>query len=639
MRHIKPKQVLDAAGKALNDGDITKAISLYAQVLNVLPKHSGAKKGLAKARKLQGGVPQKILRHEIEDAMRDIRRGKFEAGLRSAQALAAKDPSQAFFQNLVGIAYAGLGELPKAIKSYKNALGLQSNFAEARGNLGAAQLLLGEHEEALKTLSRSVQEKDDDPKTWSSYGSALRQVYQFEEAHSAFAKAVDLAPDYLTALAGLAATLKDLWKFHEAMDVVLKALPLAAQDWEMLSSLGATLLGIGETQRAIDAYEQALALRPSNPELLRTLGVALGQSGTRDRAVEALTSSIKLRPENGEAYSDLSSLVTFKAQDPIIEQMRAMFETSPKGGPDRMHLGFALAKALHDIGDFDGAFPYLRVGNDEKRATLNFDIDHVTEFHSKAIAAKTERLGTVLARGDGPRPIFIVGMNRSGTSLVEQILSTHSMVHGAGELPFVDRLAKQLCADDLSFTQASLDRFAARYIEELSRVSSGRQLVTDKMPVNFRWIGLLRRAFPDAPIIQMQRDARDVCLSNYRSLFVGQGNGFAYDLVEVAQYHNEYVRLMDHWHSVFPGEIYACDYERLTRDQEGETRALLERCGLEWEASVLDFHKTRRAVRTASVGQVRQKMYTSSVGAWGAYEAYLGPMLTELASTPQRANQ
>jgi hypothetical protein len=231
------------------------------------------------------------------------------------------------------------------------------------------------------------------------------------------------------------------------------------------------------------------------------------------------------------------------------------------------------------------------------------------------------------ADSKGPKPIFILGMPRSGTSLVEQILASHSQVYGAGELVLLGQSINSMDWNSTQITSNMLRSIRESYFSGLSGIGASELVVTDKMPFNFLWIGFIVSAIPDAKIVHVRRDARATCWSNFANSFSGEGSEFAYDLEDVARYYNMYGDLMTFWHEMFPDQIYDLNYEALTENQEAETRKLLEYVDLDWEERCLDFHKTKRAVRTASAQQVRQKMYQGSSNKWRAYERHLNPML------------
>jgi hypothetical protein len=321
-----------------------------------------------------------------------------------------------------------------------------------------------------------------------------------------------------------------------------------------------------------------------------------------------------------------------------------MLDLSRSGGlnpESRTQLAFALAKAFENIGDYATAFEQLKTGNDLRKSGFSYDIESDRALIDSIIRCfNREAMSRVKVRSeDSKRPIFIMGMPRSGTSLVEKIISSHSDVYGAGELDYIFALGTRLFlkrSADFQFGRleayppSAFEEFGRTYLAQIRALNDNAERVTDKMPFNMMMVGLIRLVFPNARIIHCVRDARDTCLSIYKQNFTTGNYRFAYDLKTVAQFHNEYERLMRHWHEVMPGIIHDVSYEALTHDPDTEIRKLLAACDLDWQQSCLDFDKTEGVVRTASAYQARQPMYTSSVRLWERYQPFLQPMLDEL---------
>ena len=319
--------------------------------------------------------------------------------------------------------------------------------------------------------------------------------------------------------------------------------------------------------------------------------------------------------------------------------MEALYTHADTSELDQVQLSFALAKAYEDLADYDKSFQYLKAGNCVRKKQLNYHIDDERKLISKIRWIFTSASLPCAFAGAGKpsiQPIFIVGMMRSGTSLVEQILASHSQVHGAGELRTVYNLVRPLLkkrGDEKAkqpLSRREIKALRDAYLSALHALKVPEKIITDKMPLNFRWIGFILCAFPEAKIIQLNRDPRATCWSNYKHYFFDKGNGYTYDLQDLAEFHKLYIDLMAFWRERFPNTIYELGYEDLTENQQAETRKLLAFCDLDWQPQCLDFHNTKRPVRTMSATQVRQKMYQGSSEAWRKYAAHLQPLIKGL---------
>ncbi len=405
--------------------------------------------------------------------------------------------------------------------------------------------------------------------------------------------------------------------------------------------LGLSQIGMGQTIAAIGSLEAAIRIEPGHAQAHHHLGNALRDLGRREEAIAAYRAAIALKPDLAEAYSNLGLISTWEEGDPAAKELLAL---AGRAGAlpvaSRIHLNCALGKYYDDIGDPDRAFACWRDGASLKRQTLRYDAAQ-DERAMAAIAASFPPgdWATSLDRGDpSDLPIFILGMPRSGTTLVEQILASHPQIHGAGEIGLLRTVLEGLqIRPDLLLSGAfktgpfadELRRRGAEYVGRLRALDPQAARITNKLPNNFMLAGAIHLVLPRAAIVFCRRDLRDVCLSCYQTLFM-QGHAWSYDLTELGRYAAAFARLMEHWRRVLPGRILDLDYEALVAEPEAQARRLVEHCGISWDERCLDFHRTGRAVRTASVGQVRQPIYRRSVGRWRRFERHLGPLLEAL---------
>ena len=430
-------------------------------------------------------------------------------------------------------------------------------------------------------------------------------------------------------------------KLPQAVEVLDKAVELKPDVPESYANRGIALKDQGNPEKALANFDKAIELKPDFAEAHFNRGNLLQGIGRFGEASASYERAIAIRPDFAEAHRGLSALKNYVPDDAQIGVMERLFAAADISDADRMELGFALAKAHDDLGNVDASFDYLAEGNRLRKQEQQYDIED-----DRRLFAQIKRLFAhpgpyrldTKNRTASIQPIFIVGMLRSGTSLTEQILASHSQVHGAGELHTMTRLVSPILTEltgqqsdekpsGLPESKSNLLRGA--YLDALSELGVPERVITDKMPLNFRWIGFILSAFPAARIIHVRRDPMATCWSVYRHYFPDSCL-FAYDLDDLAQFYMLYVDLMAFWRERYPDSIYELDYERLTENQKTETRKLLAFCGLEWEKQCLDFHETERQVRTVSAAQVRNRMYTGSSDAWRKYEHRLQPLIAGL---------
>ena len=428
----------------------------------------------------------------------------------------------------------------------------------------------------------------------------------------------------------------------EADGLWRKALAIDPTFLEAQMNLADSYQLAGDIERAAKVYQRVIADHQHFVIAKYMYGNLLKSKGKLDDASFFYQQAMDQQPDYTQAHFTYSGIHRYKDKtDPHLNSMLELYQKAGLSTQSRVHLAFALAKANEDIGDFSQAFEYLKTGNDLRSEEFHYDIEsdkvliqNIIQTFSKEAMSRLQ----INAESSG-RPIFIVGMPRSGTSLVEKIIASHSDVYGAGELDYMFALGtSQFRGDSDTFEYQPLDSYAKRvfemvgktYLQKLSLLNNQASRVTDKMPFNMMMIGLIRIALPNAKIIHCVRDAKDTCLSIYKQNFTTGNYRFAYNLKTVAQFHNQYSELMTHWKESMPGAIYDVSYESLTRNPEIEIRKLLSACDLEFQERCINFEKTDAVVKTASAFQVRQPMYTSSVRLWEKYQQFLGPMLDEL---------
>ncbi|MEW6329982.1 MAG: sulfotransferase [Pseudomonadota bacterium] len=504
--------------------------------------------------------------------------------------------------------------------------------------LGLIAFEVGKLPLSVELIAHAVRLNDAVPLYHRNLGELCRRQGRLDEAVAAGRRATALAPNDIDAHYNLGLALTDKGEWEAAIRAYRRALELNPDHGLSWNNLGAALEKQGDLAGAEAAYARAVALNPAHHEAQNNLGAIYSQQGRLEDAIRCFEASIKANPDFIEPHFNLSSLKTYAADDPHLRQLeRQLARAGDMPLMARIRYWFALGKAREDAGHYDDAFAAYAEGNRLQHALLPCD-----EARADAML---ERLTTVFDRdffaahrdvpGSDKKPVFIVGMPRSGTTLLEQILASHPAVHGAGELPDLNQVIMEAPAragrrfpdfvPDLR--PEDYRRLGEAYAERVWRRAPGARYITDKMPANFFYLGMIRLMLPQAKIIHAMRDPMDSCFSNYARLF-NDTMEFAYDLGTLGRYYLRYIRLMRHWQAVLPaGSILDLRYEDLVADTEGQARRLLDYLGLPWDDRCLAFHENRRQVKTASVAQVRKPIYKSSVARWRHFEKQLQPLL------------
>jgi tetratricopeptide (TPR) repeat protein len=479
----------------------------------------------------------------------------------------------------------------------------------------------------------------DNPDAFRLLAELAMQRKQFGDAVVFSRRAVELAPNMVAAWLNMASALAEREEFDEAIDAARKAVELEpglAKPWRIVGDL---LTRTGKYEQAIDAFRTGLKKQSDNVGCLAGLGHALKTIGQRNEAIQTYRDWVRMHPSFGEGYWSLANLKNYEFTDAEVKAMHQQIRDPKLPDEPRVHFCFALGKAHEDRAEFDHAFDYYEQGNSARRMKEVHDPVELEVIHDRIIDVFTDDFldkRADLGQPD-PAPIFIVGLPRSGSTLIEQILASHSQVDGTRELTGIGQIIHMIDRQTAAYPEALLDMTADDlrwlgdvYLESTLRHRGGKQFFTDKMPNNFPSVGLIHLILPNAKIIDARRHPLDSCMSSYKQLFF-KGQPFTYDLVELGEYYLQYRRMMDHWHQSLPGKVLDIQYEELIADQESQTRRLLEHCGLPWEEACLSFHETERAVFTASSEQVRQPLYRTAVNHWRNYEHRLEAVIDVLA--------
>ncbi len=472
---------------------------------------------------------------------------------------------------------------------------------------------------------------------------------RYSDAEKLLTRCLELAPDFHLARNDYATALRKRQQYEPALAELEKLLAVEPDNPNHLMLKASVLVNIGEFQTAIDIYDRVLVNYPKQPKAHLSNGHALKTVGRSGDAIAAYRKGIELDPGLGEAYWSLANLKTFRFKDREVEMMREQVQAKPDNKENLFHLCFALGKALEDRELHEEAFESYRLGNAIRRKTVSWDADghhrnmkRLATFFDSEFFKERESTGSM-----DVAPIFIVGLPRSGSTLLEQILASHSQIEGTMELPDIISIARRLggkkTRGDTSLypeivgeqSEEQLRQLGEEYLERTKIQRSGSPYFIDKMPNNFSHVGLIHSILPNARIIDARRRPLGGCFSAFKQLFA-HGQNFTYDLGEIGRYYRDYVELMDHWDRVLPGRVLRVQYEDVVADTETQVRRILDYCELMFEPECLRFYETDRAVRTPSSEQVRQPIYSGATELWRNYEPYLGPVVEALGPIMDR---
>jgi tetratricopeptide (TPR) repeat protein len=480
----------------------------------------------------------------------------------------------------------------------------------------------GDHVEGMRLLARIGIERE-----------------VLDDAEILLEAVLELAPDYQAARYDYARVLLGRHKYLRAREELEKLLKLEPNNRTYRTQYATAIVGLGEQENAIEIYRELLLDSPQPAELHLSIAHSLKTLGKQQESIEAYRAAAAARPDFGDAYWSLANLKTYRFGEGEIASMRTE-ESAPGIAPvDRYHLCFALGKALEDRGQFEESFRYYERGNAFKRSESRYRPEIIERNTHLQIETCTAGLFSRCAGAGArdPDPIFIVGLPRAGSTLLEQILASHSLVEGTQELADIPRMALDLQGRDPDLehprypgtlagsSREELLRLGEKYLRDTRIYRTDRPYFIDKMPNNFRHIGLIHLILPNAKIIDARRDPMACCFSNLKQLFAS-GQEFTYSIEDIARYYRTYLELMRHWDSVLPGRVLKVQHEHVVDDLEGNVRRILDFCGLDFEPGCVEFHKTARSIRTASSEQVRRPIFREGLDQWKNYEPWLGPL-------------
>jgi tetratricopeptide (TPR) repeat protein len=586
----------------------------------------------------------------LEQGMALHQRQQYEAAGRLYQQVLVLNSKQTDAHNLLGAVYVAYKNYKLAEKHLLKSIKLSGNYAPAHYNLGKTYLDQGKLQPAFVAFSKAVKLKPDYVEAVFLLANTQVRQGDLPSAQLAYEKVIAWHPKNYEAHNNLGSVKQDQGDYLGAVEHHRAAIKLKPDFDLAYLNLSNALVELEHHKEALDLLSACLVYC-DGAKIHHEIGRVHQQLGQMKEARSAYLSAISIDPAEGKSYRHLVEITKIDNNENrnLMALVSNACQLDDINEEAREHLNFALAKLLDGLKDYNGAFSAYKSGNDLHRQSEKYKTSESAGLFKIIKSAYNKNtlveLGGVISNDS--RPIFILGMPRSGTTLVEQIIASHSSVTGAGELPYMADQVKQYKGGSMAFhkrfaklSHNQLTDVAQGYLDGLNKYDQGLDKIIDKMPHNFLNIGLIAKLFPNATIIHCKRHPMANCLSIYKAYFAAKkAHPYAWDLTELAHYHNLYEDLMDHWRTVLPGRFYEVSYEQLTSNQEEESRKLIEHCGLEWQEACLDFHNTQRKVKTASAYQVRQPMHNQSVDLWKRYGDALQPLLDNLYIPPEYVDE
>ncbi len=652
LRHNRPLRAEEACRDYLNKHPgCTDHIRLLSLALMKQDRAAEAEEQLRFALSLDADFPQ--LYEDLGSAL--AMQSRFEEAIPEFEKAIQLQPALPLAQKKLGQALVAVGRGEDADEAFKDYI--DSNPERAEVIKGIELQRAEKHDEAIEIFRDVLKGSPNNVNAMRHLAVSYWQgKKRLDDAEALLRRATQVAQDYTGALMTLGALLMEMNKYMDAVAAFQKATELEPKNAEAWSGLGNAFGRAMYPEKAVYAYEKSIAIKDNLPGVLSAYAWELKTLGDQAAALKAYRAAVKAKPKFGQAYWSMANLKIFKFEDEELENMLQQLERDDLTDVEDIHFRFALGKAMEDKKDYDQAWHFYHTGNQRQRMTVEYELIDL-ENRQKAVidVFDTQLLKRRAGVGyDVPDPIFIVGLPRSGSTLVEQILASHSQVEGTSELPTLGKIAQSIGryrTDRIRYPEAVRDlrdkdlrAYGKQYIEESQRHRiTDKPLFTDKLPNNFPMMGLAHLILPNAKIINARRHPFDSCLGAYKQLF-GHGQNFTYDMLDLAHYYQQYDAMMKHWHEVLPGKVLDVHYEETVTDLEGQVRRILEHCGLPFEESCVRFHETERAVKTASSEQVRQPIYTGALGKWRRYEKnlelwenHLGYIIDELPEVSRNA--
>ena len=599
--------------------------------------------------------PKTLERNQILPIISLLNNGQTQDALSTVEALIINFPDKSLLFNLRGACYENLSYLEKSAESFEKALSIQPDYLEAQYNLGVIQGKLCQINDSIKSYKKVIEINPNHLDSRNNLGNTLIQALRFDEAIVHLEYAISVNPRFAEVYNNLGLAYLEINKVRKAIKSFEQAINLKPNYIRAYINLGLAFKDTGQIDSSINCYKKLLKINASSTQAHLYLGIAFKQKGQISNAINSFEMALKLDSNFISAYYELVSEKQYLLSQKQFDKLKKLYDSDDLTQKDRINLCFTLAKINEKNEKNVKFFKFLNEANKLRKKELNYCLNDAKNYHSiisKIFESSIPNIKKSLRKSSVIRPIFIVGMPRSGSTLVEQIISNHKSVYGAGEQQVLNKILRPVINNYLghdkfissnetedikknlvtrgSINTESYMSIREEYFNSILDLNFSENIFTDKALLNFQYIGFILTAFPEAKIIHLKRDSRATCWSNYKTNFSQSEIGFANNMEDLAGFYGSYSKLMTYWHKKFPDKIYDLFYENLTIDQENETKKLLKYCELEWDDNCLEFHTNIRPVQTASKDQVREKMYQGSSDAWKKYDAYLKPLIKGL---------
>ena len=575
-----------------------------------------------------------------EKALTHQQSGEIDNAIKYYKDAIHKDPKLWQGQNNLANLLMYQGDCEQAVSLYKSALKLNPEHPMIQNNLGNALLGKQEFREAKKWFEIALKNDPNHVEAISNLGLCLAEENKINEAEAYFRKAIKINPSFSNAYNNLAMILKKKDKLDESIEEYKKAITFNPNFSDAYCNMAISLMEIGRIDEAEKNFLQSLKLSPSNLHAKISYAGFLKTSGRIDEATELYQSILSKNLDvDPELYRNFAHTKTFSNEDEDVQKMEVMLKKDNVNDHAKTHLCFALGKIYEDLNQIEKSFTYIKQGNAMVRKTYKYTTGDMEKYFNNIIETfQPDLINKFKDSGlRGKENIFIIGMPRSGTSLVEQILSSHSEVRGGGELKYLEDVItdrnKRKYPEILGrFSSQDFSEMGTLYMDKIKQFLDKERFISNKLPQNFLYLGIIKLIFPESKIVHCKRNSLDNCISIYKNYFVGH-QPYAYDLEELGAYYKLYEKLMKHWGQLFPDGFFDIHYDDLVRDQKKQTLKLLKFCELDWEDNCMKFYNTKRIVNTASSVQIRKPIYKDSLESGKKYKDLILPLLNILKTS------